>query len=180
MGPYRVVARLLGWRKIRFIREKFVSSSEGTSEIAGQIHERGNYVLQGRISPRSITAQNGLFIFKPFLMWVHLSFPSIQQRPPDGEPPYGRTFGPQKTLWCMPPDPQLTFYWHMAVLSHFQSCPTLCDPMDCIPPGSSVHGILQARIMERVAISFSRRSSQPRDWTCVSYNSCIGRQVLYC
>ena len=126
MGPYRVVARLLGWRKIRFIREKFVSSSEGTSDIAGQIHKRGNYVLQGRISPRSITAQNGLFIFKPFLMWVHLSFPSIQQRPPDG---WGTTiwkdFGPQKTLWRMPPDPQLTFYWYMAVLSHFQSCPTL-------------------------------------------------------
>ena len=40
-----------------------------------------------------------------------------------------------------------------------QSCPTLCDPMDCSPPGSSVHGILQARILEWVAISFSRGSS---------------------
>ena len=49
-----------------------------------------------------------------------------------------------------------------------QSCPTLCDPMDCSLPGSSVHGILQARVLEWVAISFSRRSSQPRDWTCVS------------
>ena len=39
-----------------------------------------------------------------------------------------------------------------------QSCPTLCDPMDCSPPGSSVHRILQARILEWVAISFSRRS----------------------
>ena len=38
-----------------------------------------------------------------------------------------------------------------------------CNPMDCSPPGSSVHGILQARILEWVAISFSRRSSQPRD-----------------
>ena len=44
-----------------------------------------------------------------------------------------------------------------------QSCLTLCDPMDCIPPGSFVHGILQARILEWVAISSSRRSSQPRD-----------------
>ena len=44
-----------------------------------------------------------------------------------------------------------------------QSCLTLCDPMDCSPPGSSVHGILQARILEWVAISFSRGSSQPRD-----------------
>ena len=49
-----------------------------------------------------------------------------------------------------------------------QSCPTLCDPMDCSPPGSSVHGISQARILEWVAISFSRRSSQPRDRIHVS------------
>ena len=46
-----------------------------------------------------------------------------------------------------------------------QSCPTLCNPMDCSPPGSSIHGILQTRILEWVAISFSRESSQPRDRT---------------
>ena len=50
-----------------------------------------------------------------------------------------------------------------------QLCPTLCDPIDCSPPGSSVLGILQARILEWVAISFSRGSSQPRDWTHVSH-----------
>ena len=50
-----------------------------------------------------------------------------------------------------------------------QSCPTLCDPMDCSPPSSSVHGILQARILEWVAISFSRGSSRPRDRTQVSF-----------
>ena len=44
-----------------------------------------------------------------------------------------------------------------------QSCLTLCDPMHCSPPGSSVHGILQARILEWIAIPFSRRSFQPRD-----------------
>ena len=44
-----------------------------------------------------------------------------------------------------------------------QSCPTLCHPMECSPPGSSVHGILQARILEWVAVPFSRGSSQPRD-----------------
>ena len=49
-----------------------------------------------------------------------------------------------------------------------QSCPTLCDPMDCSPPGSSVPGILQARVLERVAISISRGSSQLRDRTWVS------------
>ena len=47
------------------------------------------------------------------------------------------------------------------------SCPTLCDPMDSSPPGSSVHGISQARILEWVAISFSRASSRPRDQTHV-------------
>ena len=49
-----------------------------------------------------------------------------------------------------------------------QSCLTLCDPVDCSPPGSSVHGILQARILEWIAISFYRGSSQPRDRTQVS------------
>ena len=49
-----------------------------------------------------------------------------------------------------------------------QSCPTLCDPMDGSPPGSSIHGIFQAWIPEWVAISFSRGSSWPRYWTWVS------------
>ena len=49
-----------------------------------------------------------------------------------------------------------------------QSCPALCDPMDCSPPGSSVHKIFQARILEWVTISFSKGSSQPRDRTRVS------------
>ena len=49
-----------------------------------------------------------------------------------------------------------------------QSCPTLCNPMDCSPPGSSVGGILQARFLKWVAIPFSRGSSQPRDPTWVS------------
>ena len=52
-----------------------------------------------------------------------------------------------------------------------QSCPTLCDPMDCNLLGFSIHGILQARILEWIAISFSKGSSQPRDRTRVS---CIG------
>ena len=51
------------------------------------------------------------------------------------------------------------------------------QPMGCNPPGSSVHGILQARILEWVVISFSRGSSWPRDWTHVSCVSCIGRQI---
>ena len=50
-----------------------------------------------------------------------------------------------------------------------QSCPTVCDPMNCSLPGSSIHGILQARILKWVAISFSRGSLRPRDWTQVSH-----------
>ena len=50
-----------------------------------------------------------------------------------------------------------------------QSCPTLCNHMDCSLPGSSAHGILQARILQWVAIPFSRESSQPRDRTQVSH-----------
>ena len=50
-----------------------------------------------------------------------------------------------------------------------QLCPTLCNPMDCSLPGSSVRGILQAKIPEWVAIPFSRGSSQPRDRTQVSH-----------
>ena len=49
-----------------------------------------------------------------------------------------------------------------------QSCRTLCNPMDCSPPGSSVHGILQARVLEWVAIPFSKGSSQPSNQTQVS------------
>ena len=60
-----------------------------------------------------------------------------------------------------------------------QSCPTLCDPMDSSPPGSSVHGILQARIREWIAMPFSRGSSRPRDRTHISYISHIGRRALY-
>ena len=51
---------------------------------------------------------------------------------------------------------------------HVPSCQTLCDPIDCSPPGSFVRRILLARILEWVATSFSRGSSQPRDWTQVS------------
>ena len=54
------------------------------------------------------------------------------------------------------------------VCSATQSCPTLWDPVDCSPPGSSVHGIFQARILECLAISFSKRSSWPRGQTSIS------------
>ena len=58
-----------------------------------------------------------------------------------------------------------------------QSCLTLCDPTDCSPPGFSVYGIFQARILERIAIPFSKGTFQPRDRTLVS---CITGKILYC
>ena len=65
------------------------------------------------------------------------------------------------------------YYMYCCLVS--KSCPTLCDPMNSRLPGSSVYGISQARILEWVAISFSRGSSRPRDQTWVS---CTGRWIL--
>ena len=59
------------------------------------------------------------------------------------------------------------------------SCPSLCDPMDDSPPGSSVRGNFQARILEWVATSSSRKSSQPKDWAHISSISCPIRWILY-
>ena len=59
-----------------------------------------------------------------------------------------------------------------------QLCPILCGPMDCSLPGSSVHGILQARILEWIAMPSSRASSLPRDQTCVYCNSALQTDSL--
>ena len=60
-----------------------------------------------------------------------------------------------------------------------QSRLTLCDPIDCSPPGSSVHGILLARILEWVAVPSFRGTSWPRSRNCVCHISCTGRRILY-
>jgi len=83
----------------------------------------------------------------------------------------GEGFMPPKTLnfqriLCMP-------------AKSLQSCLTLCDLTDSSPPGSSVHGISQARTLEWIAMPSPRGSSRPRDQTRVSCVSCIGRQILY-
>ena len=87
---------------------------------------------------------------------------------------------------------QFFFTWYNALESHssccihacmhaksLQLCPTLCNPMDRIPTGSSVHGILHARILEWVAMPSFRGSSWSRDQNCISFVSCIGWWVLY-
>ena len=72
-----------------------------------------------------------------------------------------------RTLRCNPKQSNCMHLWGL-----------ICDPMACSPQGSSVHGIFQARILEWVAFSYSRESSQPEDRTCVSCISCTVRWVL--
>ena len=67
----------------------------------------------------------------------------------------------------------------VCVCVHAQLCLTLCNPMDWIPLGFSVHGIFQARILEWVAISYSTGSSWPKDWTQIYCVSSIGRWILF-
>ena len=76
----------------------------------------------------------------------------------------------KKKLLC---NPTLTF------VCCDQSCPTLCDPMDFSPPVSSVCGIYQARILEQFAMSYSRGFPWPGGPTCLSWVSCIGKQIPY-
>ena len=93
-----------------------------------------------------------------------------------------------KVVWHSRPSLQLhciEVKWSEVKWSGSVMSVTLCDPMDCSPPGSLVHGIFQAWIWGRVAISFSRGSSWPRDWTQVS--CIVGRRFtiwatreLYC
>ena len=96
-------------------------------------------------------------------------FPSTLTLGSSGNNPIVTYFG-DLSFWCR--FQGLTHKMYCTKLSSWksevtQSCPTLRDPMDCSLPGSSVHGISQARILECVAISFSRGSSQSRDWTWV-------------
>ena len=118
--------------------------------------------------PGKFHGQRSLVVYSPWgrkeldtTEWFHfLSFPS-----PLGLKNTGLTLFLTITCMCM--------------CCGSQSCLTLHDPMDCSPPGSSVHGILQARILEWVAMPSFRGSSSPRDVTHISYISCIGSQVLY-
>ena len=71
-----------------------------------------------------------------------------------------------RNSWSEPQSAPGAFFESESEVS--QSCPTLCNTLGCSLPGSSVHGIFQAIVLEWIAISFSRGSSQPRDWTRVS------------
>ena len=78
-------------------------------------------------------------------------------------------------IQAKPPGPQNVAVFGKVKVWVTQSCPTLCDPMDCSPPSSSVHGVLQARVLGWGALPFSGGSSQPKDQTQVP---CIAGRVF--
>ena len=86
-------------------------------------------------------------------------------------------FCPQQALSVLS-CPEVSMSTSFPCMKSPQSCLTLCNHIDWSPPGSSVHGILQARILEWVTIPYPRGASQPRDWTRTSYDSCVGRWVI--
>ena len=91
---------------------------------------------------------------------------------------HGSNFSDLLQLWsslsmCKGPVPRYGCECESVHDQLLQSCPTLCDLMGYSPPGSSVHGILQARILEWVAMPYSRGSARPKDQTHISYVSCI-------
>ena len=105
---------------------------------------------------------------------------SCLENPRDGRAWWAATYGVAQSRtrlkWLSSSSSKLyeLFIYFVGVCAQLlQSCLTLCDPMNCNPPGLSVHGISQAKFLEWVAISSSRASSWPRDWTQVSCVSCI-------
>ena len=90
-----------------------------------------------------------------------------------GPPPAVLSLGPA------PQSPQGLFWSCVQSCSVPQLCLPFCAPIACSSPGSSVHGIFQVRILDWIAITYSRGSSLPRDQTCISCISCIDRQFLY-
>ena len=98
--------------------------------------------------------------------WSGLPFPSPGDLPDPGIEPWT----PELQADALPSEPSgkpINSYEGEGEVA--RSCPTLCDPTDCSLPGSSIHGIFQARVLEWVSISFSRGSSWPRGWTQVSH-----------
>ena len=115
-----------------------------------------------------------LIIFPGVPPWQHVQ----NLLPPQS--PFSVNGKPSTQLFKSNPEdcPDIFLYFTLTPCMHvnsLQSCLTLCSSMDHSLPGSSIHGIPQARILEWVAMPSSRGSSQPRDQTHISYVSCIGR-----
>ena len=122
------------------------------------------------MTPWTVACQASLSMgFPRWKYWSGLPFPSPGDLPDPGielvSPALASGF-----FTTEPPGKFPLHYEKESVVT--QSCPTLCNPMDYSPPGSSVHGVLQARILKWIAIPFFRKSSRPSDRTWV-------RQILY-
>ena len=130
---------------------------EGKLWNMSQLHlfwSRVNITVGSKSRPK-LNINQDHHLIEPLLPpeWLFRSYPEV----------FSKGHLCQAFCWCLVP----------------KSCLTLCDPMDCSPPGFFVHGILQARTLEWVAISSSKGSSQPRDQSHVSCIPCIGRWILY-
>ena len=97
--------------------------------------------------------------------WSKLPFPPLGDLPHPGIQPLSPALAGGFSTTAPPREPWFSLYAKWREVT--QSCLTLCNPMDCSPSASSIHGIFQARILKWVAISFSEGSSRPRDWTWV-------------
>ena len=137
----------------------------------------GPKVLQGHTHTHThpLWTEEGLYwggvespVFSISLLCPCLFYSS--SRAPEGSQGRGDI---NKVPWILVISPFLP--WVHGECMRVELCPTLCNPMDCSPLGSSARGIFQASILEREAIPFSRGSSWLRDWTRVFWVSCIGR-----
>ena len=121
-------------------------------------------------SARSLPFSRG---WAPSGQWCEQGWRAHEKRTND---PQSGSFERQERVYNTLPQRRWSRAAPYGALCSDAQCPSLCDPPDCPPPGSSVHGVLQARILEWVAISSSRGPSQPRDQTQVSL---YFRQILY-
>ena len=106
---------------------------------------------------------------KQMFFWISLAFSMIQQ---------------MLAIWSLVSQPFLNQIYGHRFFSYCacvcaQSCPTLCDPMDCSLPGSSVHGISQVRTLAWIAITSSMETPPPRNQTHISCISCTGRWMRF-
>ena len=149
------------------------------------------------LSLKAMSTDNSLFLWNPFSSWKWLAMvedllPNSKHEPKWEDIIHGFhwVFRVHSKSLGWTSIPLLSTHWTVTFLDLqgclFHPCAQMLshvqlffDLMDCNPPVSSVSGIFQARILEWGAISSSRESSQPRDWTCISYDSCIGRWILY-
>ena len=158
----KVMSLLFKWALISLlflVRLKFTNSYHPTI-----LHRQELWVGRGSDCPASLGLQRNPAS-------IDLSEGQSQQRPVTQhavQPSFHRTFGSYGDVHYCDCDADTSFIWLLCA-KLFQSCPIFCNPVDCSPQGSSVHGILQTRILKWVAIPFSRGSSQLRDQTQVSH-----------